>query len=69
MHTNFLLENLNGRHTRTWEDNITMDVAEIGWEIVDWMHMVQDRDQGPGTGCCELGNEPSGSIKGGEFLD
>jgi hypothetical protein len=21
------------------------------------------------TGCCEHGNEPSGSLKGGEFLD
>jgi hypothetical protein len=25
--------------------------------------------QGPVRGCCEHGNEPSGSIKGGEFLD
>jgi hypothetical protein len=25
--------------------------------------------QGPVAGCCEHGNEPSGSIKGGEFLD
>jgi hypothetical protein len=25
--------------------------------------------QGPVTSCCEYGNEPSGSIKGGEFLD
>jgi hypothetical protein len=24
---------------------------------------------GPVTGCCEHGNEPSGSIEGGEFLD
>jgi len=24
---------------------------------------------GPMAGCCEHGNEPSGSIKGGEFLD
>jgi hypothetical protein len=24
---------------------------------------------GPVAGCCENGNEPSGSIKGGEFLD
>jgi hypothetical protein len=22
-----------------------MDPREIGWEGVDWMHMVQDRDQ------------------------
>jgi hypothetical protein len=25
--------------------------------------------EGPVTGSCEHGNEPSGSIKGGEFLD
>jgi hypothetical protein len=25
--------------------------------------------QGPVAGCCEHGNEPSGSIKGGEFFD
>jgi len=24
---------------------------------------------GPVAGCCEYGNEPPGSIKGGEFLD
>jgi hypothetical protein len=24
---------------------------------------------GPVVGCCELGNKPSGSIKGGVFLD
>jgi hypothetical protein len=24
--------------------------------------------QGLVTGCCEHGNEPSGSVKGGEFL-
>jgi hypothetical protein len=22
-----------------------MDIREIGWEGVDWMHMAQDRDQ------------------------
>jgi hypothetical protein len=22
-----------------------MDVREIGWEAVDWMHLAQDRDQ------------------------
>jgi hypothetical protein len=25
--------------------------------------------QGPKTGSCERGNEPSGSINGGEFFD
>jgi hypothetical protein len=28
-----------------------------------------DSGYGPAVGFCELGNEPSGSIKGGEFLD
>jgi hypothetical protein len=28
-----------------WEDNIRMDLMEIGWEGVDWMQLVQDRDQ------------------------
>jgi hypothetical protein len=22
-----------------------MDLREIRWEVVDWMHLVQDRDQ------------------------
>jgi hypothetical protein len=29
----------------TWEDNIRMDLQEIGCEGVDWMHLTQDRDQ------------------------
>jgi hypothetical protein len=33
------------RHRRRWEDNIKMDVKEIGWEGVDWIHVVQDTDQ------------------------
>jgi hypothetical protein len=28
-----------------------------------------DSGYGQVTDCCEHGNEPSGSIKGGEFLD
>jgi hypothetical protein len=30
---------------RRWVDNIKMDLREIGWDVVDWMDMVQDRDQ------------------------
>jgi hypothetical protein len=26
-------------------ENTGMDVREIGWEGVDWMHLAQDRDQ------------------------
>jgi hypothetical protein len=34
-----------GRPKRRWEDNIRMDVREIGWEGVDWNYMPEDRDQ------------------------
>jgi len=31
---------------RLWsEDNIRMDLAELGWEGVKWIHLAQDRDQ------------------------
>jgi hypothetical protein len=28
-----------------WEDNIKMDLREIGWVGTDWIDMVQDRDR------------------------
>jgi len=34
-----------GRSWRRWEDNIRIDLREIEWEDVDWMHLSQDRDQ------------------------
>jgi hypothetical protein len=33
-----------GRRRRRLEDNIRMDLREIGWLRVDWMHLTQDRD-------------------------
>jgi hypothetical protein len=27
-----------------WEDNITIDLNEIGWEVLGWIHLVQNRD-------------------------
>jgi hypothetical protein len=33
-----------GRPRRRWEDNIKMDLREIGFGDVDWIHLVQDRD-------------------------
>jgi hypothetical protein len=51
-----------GRTRRTWEDNIKMDLREIGFGDMDWIH-------GQVAGCCEHGDEPSVSIKCGEFLD
>jgi hypothetical protein len=28
-----------------WVDNIKMDLREIGWSGMDWIHLTQDRDQ------------------------
>jgi hypothetical protein len=30
---------------RRWEDITRTDLREIRWEGVDWLHLVQDRDQ------------------------
>jgi hypothetical protein len=35
------------RPRRRWEDNIRMDLKEIGWKDVDWMHLARDVDQWP----------------------
>ena len=32
-----------GRSRCGWEDNIKVDLQEVGWECVDWIHLVQDR--------------------------
>ena len=34
-----------GRHRRRWEDNIRMDLREVGCGCVDWMELAQDRDR------------------------
>jgi hypothetical protein len=34
-----------GRPRRRWQDNIKMDIMDIGLEGVDWIHLSQDRDQ------------------------
>jgi hypothetical protein len=50
MHTKFWSENLKvrefGRPRRRWEDNIIMDLREVGWEGMDRMHLAQNRDRG-----------------------
>jgi hypothetical protein len=47
-------------------NDIKMDLTEIGWEVVDWIHLAQT---GPMVGSCEPGNEPSSLIKGREFFE
>jgi hypothetical protein len=55
-----------GRRRRRWEDNIKMDFQEVGrgvWTGSSWLWIGTD------AGTCECGNEPSGSMKSGGFLD
>jgi hypothetical protein len=33
-----------GRPTHGWKNYIRLDLREIGWEDVDWIHVAQDRD-------------------------
>jgi hypothetical protein len=48
------------------EDNIKMDLRETEWESVVDSSGSRKRTVAVS---CEYGNEPSGSIKYGEFLD
>ena len=34
-----------GRPRRRWEDNIEMDLQEMGGDYWDWMELAQDRDR------------------------
>jgi hypothetical protein len=36
---------LLGRPRRRWEDNIRIDLRELGWGGMDWIDLAQDRDQ------------------------
>jgi hypothetical protein len=34
-----------GKPRYWWVDNTKMDLREIGWGGMDWIHLTQDRDQ------------------------
>ena len=53
---------LMGRPRCRWEDNIKMDLREVGRGCGDWLELARDRDT------CEYGDEPSGSKNVGNFL-
>ena len=55
-----------GRPRPRWEDNIKMDLQEVGWGT--WTELIWLRIEQV-VGFCESGNEPSSSMKCGEFLD
>ena len=55
-----------GKPSPRWEDNIKMDLEEVGWG-----HGLDccDSEYRQVAGVCECGNEHSVSVKCGEFLD
>jgi hypothetical protein len=50
-----------GRPKPRWENNIKVNLQEVGYGGMDLIELGQDRDR--------CGNKLSGSIKYGEFLD
>jgi hypothetical protein len=34
-----------GRPRHRWEDDIKMDLQELGWGGMDWIELTQDRDK------------------------
>jgi len=56
-----------GRHRHIWEDNIKMDLQEVGFGSMDWIDQAQDRDRWRATRECS--KVPSGSIKCRDYLD
>jgi hypothetical protein len=48
-----------GRSRRRWENGIRMDIREIG--LGGYGLDLTGSGQGPVAGCCECGDEPSGS--------
>jgi len=55
-----------GGPRRRWEDNIKMDLQEVGCGGVGWIDLAQD---GQVAGTCDCDNEPLVSIRCGELLD
>ena len=57
----------HGRPRRRWEDNIKLDLQEVRCGGMDWIELVSGYRQ---VACsCECGNELSGTIKCGKFLE
>jgi hypothetical protein len=56
-----------GRPRRRWEDNINMDLQEVGCGGMDWISLAQDRDRWRALVNAVM--NLSGYIKHGKFLD
>ena len=53
----------SGRPRGRWEDNIRMDLEEMGINVGNWVDSAQDRNY------CECGIKPPGSISHGVSYD
>ena len=58
-----------GRPRYRWEDDVKVDLQEVGCEGMDWINLTQDMDRWRALVTCECGNETSDFVKRGEFLD
>jgi hypothetical protein len=38
-------ETTSARPRRRWVDNIKIDLAELGWDGMDWIDLAEDRNQ------------------------
>jgi hypothetical protein len=56
-----------GRPRCRWENNIKMDIQEVGCRGMDWIQLAQDRDRWQALVNAVM--KLRGSIKCGEFLD
>jgi hypothetical protein len=39
----YFIETSLGRPRRRWEDNIKVDIREVGWGGMNWIELAQDR--------------------------
>ena len=54
------------RSRHRWENKMKVNLQQTGWRTADWVDLAQDRNRWRLVGKT---NEPSSSIKCGEFLD
>jgi hypothetical protein len=55
---------LLGSSRYSWEDDIKIELQEILWESVGWIHLAQDMDR-----CWAVLNMLMGSMNDREFID